>query len=124
MNQMLMDLLLTAISIVVTTLVTWATTRLIALLNQKISDKKMARFSTTLAELVSNCVLEVSQTYVDTLKKEGKFDAEAQKKALDMCLNNIQTKLTPEIIEYIKSNFGDVVGYLKMLIEAYIKCTK
>ncbi len=124
MNQMLMDLLLTVISIVVTTLVTWATTRLIAFLNQKISDKKMARFSTTLAELVSNCVLEVSQTYVDTLKKEGKFDAEAQKKALDMCLNNIQTKLTPEIVDYIKSNFGDVVAYLKMLVEAYIKCSK
>ena len=42
--------------------------------------------------LVENAVDCVSQTYVDTLKKQGKFDAEAQKNAYNQAVEAI-TKL-------------------------------
>ena len=36
------------------------------------------------ADVITTCVIATNQTYVDTLKKEGKFDAEAQRNAFNM----------------------------------------
>ena len=36
-----------------------------------------------LSQTITDCVLATNQTYVDTLKAQGSFDAEAQKIAFD-----------------------------------------
>ncbi len=71
-----------------------------------------------------NAVKSVFQTYVDTLKKEGKFDAEAQLVALDQAKNIALSHLCHESKKFLADNFGDVDAWLVTQIEATINTLK
>ena len=90
------------------------------LVNKYVSDAKLKSILTSLNTLVQNSVLEVYQTYVEALKKAGKFDAEAQKLALERCLALIKANMPKDIETWLKTNYSDIEGYLKSLIEAQI----
>ena len=90
------------------------------LVNKYVSDAKLKSILTSLNTLVQNSVLEVYQTYVEALKKAGKFDAEAQKLALERCLALIKVNMPKELETWLKQNYSDIEGYLKSLIEAQI----
>jgi len=107
-----------------TALVTWLTATGISFLNQKIKDKKLARWSSEVFQIIMNAVQTVFQSYVETLKEKGKFDAEAQKEAKERAYKIITTQLTPELQEYITSNFGDMKEYIMNQIEAMIYSLK
>lgn len=66
---------------------------------------------------VHNAVIYVNQTYVDALKKEGKFDLEAQKKAFQTAYNTIIETLSAEALSYIESISGETNKLLEVLIE-------
>lgn len=103
-----------------TGLATWLTTFLVGLLNQKIKDKKLARWSSELLQIIMSAVQTVFQEFVDTMKKAGKFDEIAQKEAKERAYNIIITQLTPELKNYITDNFGEMKEYLMNQIEAMI----
>lgn len=124
MPQEIINILLAALCTAITGLVGWAVATLTSWLNSKIKNDKFARFMSTIFEITGNAVREISQTYVDAIKKEGKFDEEAQKKALEMCLSKVKTQLAPEVLDFIGKNFGDVTEYLKSLIESTIYSMK
>ena len=90
------------------------------LVNKYVSDAKLKSILTSLNTLVQNSVLDVYQTYVEALKKAGKFDAEAQKLALERCLALIKANMPKDIETWLKTNYSDIEGYLKSLIEAQI----
>ena len=90
------------------------------LVNKYVSDAKLKSILTSLNTLVQNSVLEVYQTYVEALKKAGKFDAEAQKLALERCLALIKANMPKDIETWLKANYSDIESYLKSLIEAQI----
>ena len=77
-----------------------------------------------LAETVSKCVIATNQTYVEALKKQGKFDAEAQKKAFTMTLNAVMNIMGEEAIHYLNEACGDLSLYISNLIEAEVKAQK
>ena len=118
------NIIWSVVGIVATGLVSWATTALVAWLNTKIKNEKAAKWASDLTSIVSNAVLSVTQTFVDTMKKEGKFDAEAAKEAKDKALSIITSQLTPELKDYITSNFGDMTEYLSNLVEAMVQSLK
>lgn len=122
--QEVLNIIWSAVGVIVTGLISWATTKLIALMNSKIKDTQVKRWATDLTSIIMNSVLTVTQTYVDNLKKENAFTKEAQKEAFDKCLALIQNQLTPELKKYIEDNFGDIQVYLKTQIEAMIKSLK
>lgn len=103
-----------------TGLATWLTALLVNFLNQKIKDKKIARWSTDLFQIVMSAVQTVFQEFVDTMKKNGKFDEAAQKEAKERAYNIIINQLTPELQNYIKENFGDMKDYIMNQIEAMV----
>ena len=103
-----------------TGLATWLTALLVDFLNQKIKDKKIARWSTDLFQIVMRAVQTVFQEFVDTMKKNGKFDEAAQKEAKERAYNIIINQLTPELQNYIKENFGDMKDYIMNQIEAMV----
>lgn len=103
-----------------TGLATWLTALLVDFLNQKIKDKKIARWSTDLFQIVMSAVQTVFQEFVDTMKKNGKFDEAAQKEAKERAYNIIINQLTPELQNYIKENFGDMKDYIMNQIEAMV----
>lgn len=107
-----------------TALASWLTATGISFLNQKIKDKKLARWSSEVFQIIMNAVQTVFQTFVDTMKKEGKFDEKAAKEAKERAYKIITSQLTPELQEYITSNFGDMKEYLMNQIEAMIYSLK
>lgn len=103
-----------------TGLATWLTTFIVSWLNTKIKDKKLARWSTELFQIIMSAVQTVFQEFVDTMKKAGKFDEAAQELAKERAYKIIMSQLTPELKTYIANNFGDMKDYIMNQIEAMI----
>ena len=101
-------IVLSVIGIVLTALVSWATERLIALINSKISNTKYAKYLTDAVEVVTRAVKTTYQTYVETLKKDptNAFTADAQKEALGKACDLVREQLSGDIQDYIEKNFG------------------
>ena len=101
-------------------LATWLTTFVVGLLNQKIKDKKLARWSSELFQIIMNAVQAVTQSFVDTMKKNGTWNEEAAKEAKERAYNIIVSQLSVELRTYITDNFGDMKEYLMNQIEAML----
>ena len=70
-----------------------------------------------LAEAVSSAVSHTSQTYVDELKKNGRFGSEECQRALEQAKQTALATLAPETKTLLQARYGD----LKRLIEAKIE---
>lgn len=101
-------------------LATWLTTFIVSLLNQKIKDKKLARWSSELFQIIMSAVQCVFQEFVDTMKKNGTWNSNSAAEAKERAYNIIVSQLTPELKAYINDNFGDMKEYLMNQIEAMI----
>lgn len=77
-----------------------------------------------LNETITNCVIATSQTYVDSLKKQGAFDAEAQKVAFTMTYEAVIKLLTDEAQEYLNTAVGDLNLYITQKIESEVNLNK
>ena len=124
MTQEILNIILSALSLIVTGLVGWGVTALTSWLNSKIKDNKVSSWLTQITNIITNSVMSVFQTFVDTLKKNGKFDSDAQKEAKDKALNIIKTQLTPELNKFIENNYGDIDEWLNIQIESVIYSLK
>lgn len=87
---MTMSLLAEIMEVVVIPLLGILTAYVVKLVNAKIEDINKKRdnaleekYLLMLGETITDCVIATTQTYVETLKKQGKFDAEAQKEAFN-----------------------------------------
>ena len=69
---------------------------------------------------VTKCVIATNQTYVNSLKEQGKFDAEAQKKAFKQTYEAVISILSEDAKQYIKETTNDLNTYLTQLIEAEV----
>ena len=93
-------------------------------MNSKIKDQKLAQHLTRITQIVTDAVMNVFQSFVETLKANGRFDEKAQEEAKDRALDIIQNQLTPELVDYIKENYGDVQEWLSNKIESVIYTLK
>ena len=122
------DILINVISAVVTTvllpLITWAGTKLIQYIGTKVKNEKAAAFLTTATTIVLNAVRSVFQTYVESLKASGSFNAEAQKTALSKAKDIALSQLGDDVKEYISSIYGNLDGWLTNQIESTINLLK
>lgn len=82
------------------------------------------KYIAMLDNTITSCVLATTQTYVDSLKKAGKFDAEAQKTAFEMTYNAVLNVLTDDAKEYLTAFYGDLGAYMTNKIEAEVQNTK
>lgn len=93
-------------------------------LKQKTNDDITKKYLDMLNDTISSAVLATTQTYVEALKKEGKFDLEAQKKAFQQTYDAVMRVLTDEAIKYITTSVGDLETYVTNMIEAEVRLTK
>lgn len=91
---------------------------------EKINSNIYSKYFGLLTETVLTCVQATTQTYVDALKKEGRFDKEAQKKAFEMTYQAIMSTLKDDAKIYLKEILGDLDLYITNLIESMILETK
>lgn len=88
-------------------------------------DSELAsKYILMLTTTISDCVVATNQTYVEALKKEGKFDKEAQAKAFQMTYDAVMDILTDDAKEYLANFYGDLTLYLTKRIEAEVVANK
>ena len=90
----------------------------------KSENELVDKYVNMLSYTISSCVVATNQTYVEALKKQGKFDAEAQKVAFNMTLNAVMEILSEDAKEYLSEAFGDLNSYIASQIEASININK
>ena len=93
-------------------------------LKQKTKYETARKYLDMLNDTISSAVLATTQTYVDSLKKQGKFDAEAQKIAFKQTYDAVMKVLTTDAIKYITESVGDLETYVTNKIEADVKLSK
>ena len=88
-------------------------------------DNDMAdKYIAMVADTVSACVIATNQTYVEALKKQNAFTAEAQKEAFQLTYNAVMAILTDDAKEYLAEIYGDVAAYITNKIEAEVNISK
>ena len=129
MNWML--ILSQIFEIVILPLLGIGTAYVIALVRAKIQEMKenkqdvlYHKYLDMLNDTIADCVLATTQTYVEALKKEGKFDLDAQKIAFTKTYENVMAILADEAKEYLQTAIGDLSAYVENMIEAEVNRNK
>ena len=96
--------------------------------SQEIADKTdndlADKYIQMLTDTITTCVIATNQTYVEALKKQGKFDKEAQKEAFELTYNAVMAVLTDEAKHYLAAIYGDLTAYITTRIEAEVNVSK
>lgn len=128
MNENVSAILTTIIQVVIIPAVPILITYVVKLLKTK-TEQAAVKINNDLArqylqeavDAVLQAVTFTSQTYVDSLKKQGKFDAEAQKVAFTTAKNLALQLLTEDAKEMIADIYGDLTVWLDSKIEQTVK---
>lgn len=125
------ELITQIMEIVVIPLLGILTTYIVKLVNAKINEisstknnKLEQKYLDMLDETITKCVIATTQTYVETLKKEGKFDKTAQETAFNKTYTAVLAILSDEAKKYLTEAVGDLNLYITQQIEAEVKITK
>lgn len=128
---MTLALLSEIMEVVVIPLLGVLTAYVVKLVNAKINDIAEERNSVLekkyldmLNNTITDCVVATTQTYVETLKKQGSFDAEAQKEAFNQTYSAVMNILSEDAKEYLNEAVGDLNLYITQKIEAEVNLTK
>ena len=111
-----MFVVIPSIGILTTFIVTFIRTKKEEL-KSKIDSDLLRKYVDMLAETVCVCVVATNQTYVNELKRQGKFDKEAQKAAFQMTYEAVMQILSDEAVKYLTTFYGDLEKAVVELIE-------
>lgn len=89
-------------------------------INDKIDNEIAEKYTKMIFDTATACVIATNQTYVNSLKEQGKFDEEAQKKAFDMTMSAVLDILSDDVKKYMEEFTGDLNAYITNLIEAQV----
>lgn len=130
LSQIFEVCLVPLLGILTTFLVSFIKTKKAEVLNKISADKTeeqkktLEKYLNLVETTVVDCVQATNQTYVETLKAEGSFDAEAQKVAFNKTLESVLSILSDDAKEYLTEIFGDLNTYLTNLIESKVNTSK
>ena len=124
LNELLMTLIQAVIIPAIPILVTFLVKLLKAKAEQatiKINNELVQQYLQEAVDSVLQAVTFTSQTYVDNLKKQGKFDADAQKVAFATAKEVALQLLTEDAKKMITDLYGDLNVWLDTKIEQTVK---
>ena len=93
-------------------------------LKTKTDNEVLDKYLSMLAETITKCVIATNQTYVETLKKEGKFDEAAQKVAFEKTYTAVMEIISVDMVDYLTEFVGDFETFLMQSIEAEVNSNK
>ena len=102
---------------------TWVQIKIDELTESK-NNATFTKYMNLLQSTVIDCVIATNQTYVESLKLQGKFDAEAQKIAFQKTYDAVMLILTEDAVKYLNEALGDLNAYVNTLIEAQVNLQK
>lgn len=91
---------------------------------QKIEDEKIRQLASDAAQTVIDSVAMVGQTYTDTLKKENRFDKEAQLFAKNMAMSTAISLITSEARTAVEKLHGAFDVWLDTMVEKAVADAK
>lgn len=121
MDAQWVDIIATVLSAVVTGILAVVGALLTRWINNHAKDEKEAKMANELLSIVSNAVLYFQQTFVDTAKKEGKWDAETASKVKQDCLDYINGKLSQDMKDYVEGHSKDISEMVETAIATLVK---
>lgn len=89
-------------------------------LSETSNNELFTKYLNMLKDTVTECVIATNQTYVNSLKETGTFDAAAQKEAFEKTYSAVMGILSAEAQTYLTSALGDLNSYVSNLIEAKV----
>lgn len=119
-DQMVLNIIEIAITSIIVPLIAWGVKEFTGWLKSKTDNALIEKYIDFADEAVSIAVKETTQTYVDSLKKQGTFDAEAQKEAFNRTFATAKGLLTEIAVDAITLVYGDVDKWLKSKIESKV----
>lgn len=90
----------------------------------KLNNEKANKYITLVSQTITDCVIATNQTYVEALKKDNAFTADAQKAAFQMTYDAVMAVLTDDAKDYIVAVYGDLSAYIATKIEAEVNLNK
>lgn len=90
----------------------------------KVENDTADKYIAMVAQTITDCVIATNQTYVEALKKQGSFNAEAQKIAFQKTLDAVIAVLSDDAKAYLSELYGDATAYLTTRIEAEVNLQK
>jgi len=93
-------------------------------IKQKTDNDTYKKYIDMLNYTIQQTVIATNQTYVDSLKEQDKFDAEAQQIAFKMTYDAVLKSLSEEARKYLSTAVGDLNNYIKNAIEAQVNVNK
>ena len=90
----------------------------------KTNNDMAKKYIEMLGDTITNCVIATNQTYVEVLKKQGKFDEAAQKIAFEKTYQAVLDTLSDEAKVYLANIYGDLNALLTNRIEAEVNKEK
>lgn len=93
-------------------------------LQEKTKSETVKKYLEMLDKTISECVIATNQTYVNSLKTQGKFDAEAQKEAFRQTYEAVLNILTADAEKYLSEAIADLQIYITNKIETEVVYSK
>lgn len=124
MDDIFINILSCIVTVIILPLITLLGSKLIKWISKKIVDENVEKNLIKATNIILDAVKYVFQTYVDNLKKEGKFTKDAQLIAFNKAKEIVLSQFNEEIKNYIKNNFGDIDSWIDVQIEASINNLK
>lgn len=93
-------------------------------LKNKTDNELAKKYLDLLNDTIANCVIATNQTYVEALKKENAFTADAQKAAFEKTYQAVIVTLSDEAQKYLPEVVGDLQTYITQKIEASVNQNK
>lgn len=120
MDKTWMDVLIQVIEALVGLLVTAGIPYLFTLLRSKVKHEKVRSYLYRAEDYLAAAVAMVNQTFVDQLKKDGQFNAEAQNNAFQMAMDTWTDMMGEEMKNVIMTEVGDFYTWAETQIEAKV----
>lgn len=96
----------------------------VAFIQSKIKNDTLSHYLYEAADIIKTAVISVNQTYVETLKKEGKFDEIAQKEAFEKAKTAVMNMLSDKAKQLLPQIIGDIETWVNTQIEASVNLMK
>lgn len=119
--SMLLPYVLPAVGTALAGLITKGAMLLLAKLAAKTEDQHKKELLSAVADLSEKAILKVEQTFVDEMKKQGKWNADAGVEASKLALVELKALVVPLLPGFAKLGIDIGEDYLKTLLEAALK---
>lgn len=93
-------------------------------INSRVENEHISKYLNIAKETLQSCVAETTQTYVESLKLQGKFDKQAQENAMILTKQTFLTIISKDTKNVLEEMFDDYDSWITTTIEEIINSNK